>query len=258
MRKRPMMMRRRRRRRLYSKKARWQARARREVGEPRNHSSSKTTESLSPGTTQTIATNTCAFQALIDINTTTTNAINDRQRYICNVSGVKIDVAFENLSIKRLYVNWAVVHPKQGQRPDDIIPMANFFRRYTTTRSVNPDSTEGVTGVRNFTGLSFSVAQINTDDYVVLKRGKFMLTPQGQVSTARQADNYNYGAYSKEKSIWCKLGRQFEFPPGSNFPGDQVYFVCWAADPNAGTDPVAGAVSYRIRAIVYFREPRSF
>jgi len=243
-------------RRRISKRARWQARARRQVGEPRNHSSSKTTESLVPGTLVTLASNTPSFQGLINIGATTNNAINDRQRYICNVSGVKLDLAFQNLAGTRGYVNWAIIHPKQGQKPGDDIPFANFFRRYTTTRSVNPDSTSGTGTQRNFTGLSYAVAQINTDDYIVLKRGKFILSPG--LATTQQQGLYNYGAATKEKSIWCKIGRQFEFEPNKTEPGDQIYFVCWYANPNAGTDPVPGQLEFRARCIIYFREPRSY
>lgn len=245
MRRRMMRGRRRVYRRRYSKRARWQVRARRQVGNPKNYSTSKTTESVLPGLVTTLATKTISPRQLILISGTSSNSISGRQRDMCVISGIKIDLTFKNLLTVRQYVNWAVIHPKQGQTVTQT--QTDFFRDYTSERAFNADA------VTVKTGLTYSVAQINTDEYVVMKRGKFMLTPFGNEA---QNGLYNYAGNTKEKSIYCKLGRSFYFDDGSASPQDQVWFVCWGANPDEGVTTTPSALSYRLRSVVYWREPR--
>lgn len=233
------------RRRYTRSKRSWQARARMKVGNPRNYSTSKTTETNFPNTAITISTSTVSPRNLIDIGGTSSNQINARQRDTCIVNGIKIHVSFLNLTANRLYVNWAIIHAKQGQVINSTTP--DFFRAYNNERSFNADASATVTE------LSYSVAQINTDEFVVLKRGKFMLTP---TATAALQGRYNYGAATKEISCYLKLGRQFYFDDGSSTPQDQVTFVCWCNDPSLGVGQIANALQYRFRSIAYWREPR--
>lgn len=249
--KRPRRFMRRRRvyRRRYSKKARWQARARRQVGMPRNFSTTKTTESVLPGSVTIAPTKFVSGRPLIIIGGTTSNNVNARQRYCCVVSGIKIDATFLNGSATaRTYINWAIVHGKQGQTISDTTP--DFFRDYTSVRAFNANDTA------TKTGLTYSVAQINTDEFIVLKRGKFMLTPQASGAATRFESNYNYGSSTKEISHYLKLGRTFYFDDNEDTPQDQIYFVCWASNPNEGTGTTNDVLNYRMRAIVYWREPR--
>ena len=256
-RRRPMMRRRRIYRRRFSKKVRWQAKARRMVGNPKNYSTSKTTETVNPGTatgvsagsftgTDALDTKTINSIPLIQIAGTSVNSINARQRDMCVVSGVKIDATFRNNISARVYVNWAVVHGKQGQL---ISPATeDFFRDYQSERTFNADHI-------GKTGLTSSVAQINTDEFVVLKRGKFMLSPLNGPSGAQQT--YNYGGVTKEKSIWLKLGRSFYFDDSSSQPQDQMYFVTWVANPEEVITVRSNDVlNIILRSVVYWREPR--
>lgn len=260
-----MMRRRQRSRGRYRKLSRrqWQARARRQVGNPKNFSTAKTTECVNPGAPTTgavglgegnftganaVATKTIASVPLIVISGTSSSAIDGRSRDMCVISGIKIDATFESKSADRIYVNWAIVHGKQGQ----VISPAttDFFRSYQNERAFNAAH-------NGFTGLTSSVAQINTDEFVVLKRGKFMLTP-GVVATAAAGHYYNYGASTKEKSMWLKLGRSFYFDSGSSQPQDQIYFVCWPAIPGQPASEVTtGILEFRLRSITYWREPRA-
>lgn len=244
--KKPRMMRRRRvYRRRYSKKARWQAKARRMVGLPRNYSTTKTTESVLPSAVTVAPTKFVSGRPLIIIAGTTSNSVNARQRYICHVSGIKIDATFRNtLGPDRLYINWAVVHGKQGQVVSDSTP--DFFRDYTNVRAFDANASA------TKTGLTYSVAQINPDEFVVLKRGKFLLTPAGGAA----AIQYNYGASNKEISHYVKINRSFVFDDGEDTPQDQVYFVCWASNPNEGVGTTNDALNYRLRSVIYWREPR--
>ena len=259
-----MMRRRQRSRGRYRKLSRrqWQAKARRQVGNPKNFSTAKTTESVNPGAPTTgavglgegnfsgdnaVATKTIASVPLIVISGTSVSSIDRRNRDMCVVSGVKIDATFSNTNqFRRIYVNWAIVHGKQGQ----IISPAttDFFRSYQGERAFNAAHND-------FTGLTSSVAQINTDEFVVLKRGKFMLTPNG---AAGDTQDFNYGGVSKEKSIWLKLGRSFYFDSGSSQPQDQIYFVCWPAIPEQPASQVTAKIlEFRLRSITYWREPRA-
>jgi len=248
--KRPMrrMMRRRRvYRRRISKKTRWQGRARRMVGNARNFSTSKTRESIVPSDVLQIPTKFVSMRALIDIPGTSTSQINRRSRDMCVISGIKLELTFKNLLTVRGYVNWAVVHPKQGQVMSDTTP--DFFRDYTDERAFNTNASAAKTG------LTYSVAQINTDEFVVMKRGKFMLTP-GDAAASFTA-NYNYGGSTKELSCWIKLGRSFYFDDGQQVPQDQIYFVTWFSNPDEGVGTTNDAIRYRLRSIIYFREPRT-
>ena len=229
-----------------SKKA-WQARARRQVAVPRNYSTAKTTESVNP-TASTILLNKLDVRSLITIEKGT--EINQRTRDTCVISGIKLNLAFKNLEETRLFINWAVIHPKQGQVIDPNQP--EFFRDYTDVRAWDANS-----GAK--TGLSWSVAQINSDDYVILKRGKFMLVPSTGTSV-NPAVSFNTKDSEKSISCWCKLGRSFTFTNDVvPVPNDPIYFVCWAADPNgaAGTNIGLNGFTYRLRSIVYFREPKT-
>lgn len=232
-------------------KRQWQARARRMVGNKKGFSTAKTTETQLPSTAVSVKPRELSSKTLINISSTATNETNERQRYTCVISGIKIDATFQNLSSSlRLYVNWAIVHGKQGQTINANTP--DFFRRYSDERAFDAND------YTNITGLTSSVAQINTDEFVILKRGKFLLTPTGFSNPAGFTDKYNYGAATKEKSIWLKLGRQFYFDPGSSQPQDQIYFVCWPAYPeeDAGALSATNVLQYRLRAIAYWREPR--
>jgi len=228
-------------------KRKWQAKARRQVAVPRNYSTSKTTESVNP-TNSNILLQKLDVRQLITIEKGA--GINQRTRDTCVISGIKLNLAFQNLEDTRLFINWAVIHPKQGQVIDP--NQGEFFRDYTDVRAWDANS-----GAK--TGLSWTVAQINADDYVILKKGKFMLIPATSTSV-NPAVAFNSKDAEKSISCWCKLGRSFTFTNDAvPVPNDPIYFVCWAASPNGatGTNVGVNGFNYRLRSIVYFREPRT-
>ena len=228
-------------------KRKWQAKARRQVAVPRNYSTSKTTESVNP-TNSNILLQKLDVRQLITIGKGTN--INQRLRDTCVISGIKLNLSFQNLEDERLFINWAVIHPKQGQVIDPNQP--DFFRDYTDARAWDANS-----GAK--TGLSWTVAQINADDYVVLKKGKFMLVPSTGTSV-NPAVSFNSKDSEKSIQCWLKLGRSFTFTQDAvPVPNDPLYFVCWAASPNGdpGTNVGVSGFNYRLRSIVYFREPKS-
>jgi len=228
-------------------KRKWQAKARRQVAVPRNYSTSKTTESVNP-TNSNILLQKLDTRSLITIGKGA--GINERTRDVCIISGIKLNASFQNLEAERIFINWAVIHPKQGQVVDP--NQGEFFRDYTDVRAWDANS-----GAK--TGLSWSVAQINADDYVILKKGKFMLVP---ATTTAVNPAVAFNSKDSEKSIqcWCKLGRSFTFTNDAvPVPNDPIYFVCWASSPNGdpGTNIGVNGFNYRLRSIVYFREPKT-
>lgn len=242
---------------------RWQARARRNVAHPKNFSTSKTTESILPGATAGDSAGFLTagqqrlinFPGLIKINRGT--EINQRLRDTVFISGVKIDANFKNLSGDRVFVNWAVIHPKQDQLVTQT--QTDFFRDYTDSRTWDAGSNQK-------TGLSWSNAKINTDEYIILKRGKFMLCPSGvtggnagEQGSIEKAVSFNSKDNQKSISHWVKIGRNFTFQDTpTTAPNDQLYFVFWVADESKGAgNNTTGSTEVRLRCVIYFREPRT-
>ena len=233
-------------------KRQWQARARREVANPRNFSTSKTTESVLPGGNgffNLVLQQRVKVVPLITINRGTD--INQRLRDACILSGVKIDATFLNRESYRLFLNWAVIHPKTDENVTET--EADFFRDYTNERSWNA-------GDAGKTGLSWNNASINTDKFTVLKRGKFLLAPGSQTGAVTQGF-YNLKDCEKDVSIWTKISRTITFKDisGGQAPIEQLYFVFWSANSGAAAGNNIGDVGMgvRVKAVCYFREPRS-
>lgn len=227
----------------------WQARARRQVAAPRNYSTAKTQETVFPTGSDLLQQRLAVVPLLNGIDKGT--EINERMRDTIVVSGIKMDMCIQNRDKERVFVNWAVIHPKQAQT---ITPTQDdFFRDYTSARAWNAGSAAK-------TGLSWSVAQINTDDYVILKRGKFLLAPGAPDGTPQNQGVYNLKDCEKSISHWIKLGRQFTFTDEVvPVVHDPLYFVMWTASAiaPAGNNVGDNGVRYKLRAITYFREPKT-
>ncbi len=230
---------------------RWQARARSRVAHPKNFSTSKTTESVLPNQVSHSQQRLIVSPGLINIQPGT--GINQRLRDTVFIAGVKVDAEFKNESTDRVFVNWAIVHPKQDQELSQT--QTDFFRDYTDSRTWDA-------GTSSKTGLTWSRAQINTDEYIILKRGKFMLIPNSDSETGGEiSKTVSYNSKDNQKSIshYCRVGRNFTFQDTpTTAPNDQLFFVHWVADPSkAAGNNVIGTFRMRIRAIVYFREPKT-
>lgn len=228
----------------------WQAAARRQVAVPRNYSTAKTQETVFP-TGATVLQNALSVTPLLNGISKGTD-INQRLRDSIVISGIKIDAAFQNIDTRRLMINWAVIHPKQNQLVTNT--QKGFFRDFQDERSWDANSATK-------TGLSWSQAKINTDDFVILKRGKFMLAP-GNVATGTGANPGTWNVKDSEKEIshWLKLNRTFTYDTTDQTPviNDPIYFVTWPAWPSAQAGSNLGeGMRYKLRAIVYFREPKT-
>lgn len=227
-------------------KRKWQARARRQVGAPRNYSSAKTAIGYT-------ATNLNKLNQQLNVATCMRigkgTEINERLRDTCIVSGFRIMFNVRNLNLFATYVNWAVIHPK-----DDSVPSAtttDFFRSYGDERAWAANATD-----KN--GLEWCNAAINSDSYNVLRRGKFLLGPipnsVGTLSNTQVKDN------EKCLDIYVKLGRSVYFPAeaAEQNPFEQCYFVWWMAGPlQANGTGTADGMTENTKIVAYFREPRS-
>ena len=107
-----------------------------------------------------------------------------------------------------LVCNWAVVHPKTtGIKVDEsgqTFPTQELFRGYNQSRSQNPVTTLG--------GVQWCNAKINTDQFAVLKRGRFILNPgrDAPVDPGEGAIVYypEKGSNLRMKQLWVPLRRQ--------------------------------------------------
>lgn len=223
----------------------WQARARRHVGLPKNYSTSKTTETILPGVASTRNRHVILPRALITVGIGT--GINQRLRDTIFVGGIRIDGSIECTNDKDTWYNWAVVNNKAGAGGNDIVQtQADFFRDYTDERAWDANAV-------NKTGISWANAAINTDRYNVLKRGKFKLAG---LTGGTDVNNVNNSV--KSFKIWVKIGRTFTFDDAIGGCEDQVFFVSWLADTTNGAfyNQNAGGTE-RIRAILYYRDPKT-
>lgn len=232
-----------RRRRIRGK--RWKRAARREIGQPRNYSTCKTVETVLPNGT---SSNSQVLQtdALILISQGVN--INQRLREAIFLAGIRLDVYVRHLGTQECVWNWAVVHPKNTQSLD--LSQADFFRDYTDNRSWDAN-------ISTKTGLTWARAQINSDEFVVMAKGRVRLGPINN-GTA----NANVGDFPASKLFkrYIKIGRNITFVHGdTSTPNEQVFFVCWSADPNAnaGFNTSNAPFEYRMRAVCYFRDPKN-
>lgn len=233
-------------RRKVSKRV-WQARARRELGSPRNYSTCKTA-------TGYVATNvTKPNQQLHVANCIRippgTN-INQRIRDAIIVSGVRIQFAARNLNGFTGFLNWAVVCPKDDNAVTQT--QQDFFRDYTNDRSWNA-------GVATKTGLEWCQAAVNSDRFTVMRRGKVMLGANPSATTL-SAISYNRDT-EKAMDIYVKLGRTVHFDtqdPKPSTPFENVYFCYWFASPNGQAGLATGdGFLESTKIITYFREPKT-
>lgn len=235
-----------RRRRL--SKRRWQARARKYVGPPRNYANAKTDVSKAaavsvPKNCQQLHITPCiAIQSGTDIN--------QRMRNTVNLSGIRIQFACRNISNSPIFLNWAVICARNNGVSNLLQTQSEFFRDYNSTRAWNANDSSKF-------GLEWSNASINPDMFHVLRRGKFLLA--GYPSSTSYT--YNVKDSHKEMDIYVKIGRQVNFQDDSDVTGlpiEQVWFVYWGATPlSAAGYATSNQFSEITKVIQYYREPKT-
>lgn len=185
---------------------------------------------------------------LIEIEHTTINAPNRRQRNIVNVRGIKLCFEIMNIGDGPLYFNWAIIASKKGGAPTT----ADFFRNVDSSATRSTDFPNGA----GMSGIQMWCATINTDIYTVLchKRYRIGTSNNGLSQYAQQVQNNN-----KSVRKYMKIRRQLRFDGDlDNEPSEgQLYLVKWMAPYN--TSSLVGksvVATWTAHSHVYFREPK--
>jgi len=185
---------------------------------------------------------------LVEIPQTTTNAINQRQRNIVNISGFKICLEVRNNTESPLVWNWAIISPRDSVG----ITLSDFFRGNGTTRGV--DFSDALSSC------DINHRAINSDNFYILKRGKFTLVQVGTGSNPTTGFTTRTGFNYIQTQRYFKLNRQIRYdgPNGNNVETKSVFFVHWADNilVPEGTAAVADAYTLRQHLVTYFREPK--
>lgn len=170
----------------------------------------------------------------------------NRERGVVNVSGFKIRLFMFNLQNSTpVWVNVAVVGLKNPA--GGALSGTAFFRNEGgTSRAVDFNAVGS-------SGLQQTFASINTDDYVVLWRKRFML---GRFSTGAQ---WNDTMRNTNKTIikYIKYNRQVRWENAeSNVATDgRCHLVYWFQNPGDMTSIIASnTVGVSQKCITYFRE----
>lgn len=178
------------------------------------------------------------------------DGINQRERDIMHLSGVKFCWELRNDTEQPLYVNMAVVHIK-GCTPIDNLG-ENFFRG-----AGNGDQ-EGryLDFSDERTSNEFRCLPLNTDKFVVISHKRFQLIPQDQ--TAPRINNQS-GKNYRNLDWYTKVKRTIQYnPDGTATDNSNLYLIYWCDQfmQPSGTPTVEGALQRQVKIITYFHEPR--
>lgn len=193
---------------------------------------------------------------LIEITHNPNNDIDDRQRNIINLRGLKLCLYMQNnTGNSTLFVNVAVIWDKKGNQ--EIGSYANttvpdFFRQHQGGAARSQDF-----GVA-LSALEFHCLPINTDRFGVLMHKRFKLAPTAAQSTGQKSPNL-----SSFRTImkYVKIKRQLRFQNTNiSIPeSGQLYVVHWcdAIGTSFGGGGLANAMTTQEYHVAYFREPKN-
>lgn len=195
------------------------------------------------GTLVSLSTKSLNFVELTSIAHTSLNEIDSRQRNIIDCSGFKICMFFTNKKLHPVYLNVAVVCPKN---PTSGVSNVNFFRGYGTSRAADFVAT-------NMDGQMFNCTPINDDLYVVLRHQRYVIAGTGDATYNSQTPNYLY------INFYQKFNRQlrFDFTSDTSPYNGRCYLVHWFAlvDEALSGTPQASAMDRTYHIVQYFKEP---
>lgn len=177
---------------------------------------------------------------LTQIARTSTNEIQNRQRDLLNIRGVRICMNITNTGTQPLFFNVAVITPKFGEA----ISTVDFFRSFGSTRSTDFATT--------LSPLQFHCLPINTDRYAIAWHARYT------IGTANGGTSYSNEHIPNYKTImkYVPIKRQQRFDNTDVGAAERPFFLVYWADfmgVLASSSAVAcGTVQQDI--VTYFRE----
>lgn len=232
----------------------WKKRAQSKIGDPIGSGTSKRQINFVDGATLVSLDNRTAYwHNMADLNTTTSNVINARQRDMVQLTGFKVCMQIKNNSDTPLCFNMAVISPrgKQGAlgtgAAGNATNIPGFFRSNSTARSV--DFNVGITSVQ------FHCLPINSDDWTVLAHKRSLISPTGSTTDFNKQLGPNYSQIKE----WFSIKRQIRYDDAGEAE-DPVYFIYWYDEFQALSGAIAGTVTalqVQREFVTYFKEPKT-
>lgn len=235
-------------RKQFVKYAREAQRLRNQVGQPRNHHTSKkadiisnTTNSLQIGSLYTVdltnltrdvgPTGTGLFRANID----------KRARGLCYISGFKLNIIYQNKRATPVILRWAVVHPKGGQS----FSTAGFFRAWGTSRDLDFGGATTCIQANNL--------PISSDRFHVLAQGKKQLNAVNNPNVWNEQRGGNHFFLRR----WIRLKRQIRYNDDSTEDAEsRIYFCYWVNNIIGTVSQSADSFEVQSEIVTYFRDPK--
>lgn len=219
------------------------SRAQQEIGEPVGSGGAKRSIQLHDVTS--FPTKSLYSHEVTEIGKSSINSINQRQRDIINLVGIKylLEVRNGSSDSRPVIVNYALISPKGGADVrDPVTPTSvttvDFFRGYQTTRSQNFAAT--------FSSVYLNNGTINSDKYNILMHKKMTL-----------GGSNNNSPRARHVTGYVPINRQIRYDDAAiNSCNSPIFFVAWQSymvDTAAATSFAAGEITFE--RICYFREP---
>lgn len=219
-------------------------------GEKRNVGTGKIHRGI--GASAQLATRTKGTVRLDEIPHNSANFINQRERNIAYVSGIRICANFYNQNANILYLNCAVIVTKGCADNEGTLPNEDFFRSMGGSERTVDFGTA-------LTGLDFHCLPINTDKYHVLRHRRYKLArmiPQARgVGTDNDVGNKNYMTIK----WWIPIKKQLRWQStGSTYSETAIWFVYWCDNQFATSlsAPVSNVLLHNVQNYAYFRESK--
>lgn len=171
------------------------------------------------------------------------NDIDNRQREICYLNGVKIAISLKNNSTKPVHWNVALIMNRRN--PSSIPAIQEFFRGSGISRGL--DFNNGLNSN------DFRARFINSDANVVLMHERFTL------STATET-SYEAGFKPSFMTFdkYVPIKRMITYDRDTSNANHRIFLVYWCDEFNTatGTLPQSSVIEQCIRMITYFKEPK--
>lgn len=169
--------------------------------------------------------------------------INNRERQVIYVRGVRFTWFVKNTVAKPMFANWALIELKYTNGLPSLSEMkSEFFRGHFSVRASDFDSVGTAIRKHNY--------GINTDKYIVHAQGKFTLAPN--TSTGFQSGTANNW---KKVEEYVKINKKIKYDDATDTAVNPLYFVSWVNPwDTESLLPTAGQQTTAFDSTVYFQE----